>query len=72
MNQEATTKNFDTSNLKFHLRTMQMDLEEAKNGKTVKETEVTTPVKQEIPASKISFDKIQSFPTRCGVLNIIK
>ena len=58
MNEEATTKTFGTSNLKFHLRTMRMDLEEAKSGTTVKEVEVVSPVKQEIPASKISFDKI--------------
>ena len=58
MNEEATTKTFGTSDLKFHLRTMQMDLEEAKSGTTVKEAEVVSPVKQETPASKISFDKI--------------
>lgn len=58
MNEEATTKTFGTSNLKFHLRTMQMDLEEAKSGTTVKEVEVVSPVKQGSPVPKISFDKI--------------
>lgn len=55
----AHTKRVEGSNLKLYLRTMQMDLEEAKSGVAQKETHVVSLAQPRAAAQpKIAFDKL--------------